>query len=158
MGLLKVDGRARQQCPRTRLCQARGSAGGPDSPEAELLALALYSPSSSPTKKDPRRDSQNVEPVADGAAHRHNHAKTDGEHCRAYQGARNPRGLHHCSRLFRIGSRLAADMQRKLAPSSSVVGAKGGRLRVTALIVARRLCADQIETRALIIGPLAKLR
>jgi hypothetical protein len=40
-------------------------------------------------------------------------------------------------------------MQRKLAPPSAVVGAKGRRLHIAAFIVVRRLFTDQIKTRAL---------
>ncbi len=64
-------------------------------PEAEPLVSGCYSPSSSP-KKDSGRDRQNVAYSADGAAHRNDKAKTDGENCRSYQADyRNQRDLQH---------------------------------------------------------------
>ena len=54
-----------------------------------------------PNKKDPRRDSQNVEYIADSAAHRHNDTKTDGNivaHIKPTTAISE--ALAICSRLF----------------------------------------------------------
>src|SRR5580704_4708444 len=94
-------------------------------PEAELLVLGHYSPSSSPTKKTP-----------DTTAKTSHTAPTA-----LLTGTTKPKPMASivavikpttaiseafiiCSRLSRIGSWLPADMQRKLAPPSAVVGAK----------------------------------
>src|SRR5208337_5440719 len=53
------------------------------------------------------------------------------------------------SRLLR--GNLAANVQRKLAPLSAVVGVKSRRLRV-ALAVPRHLRADQLQTVAVVIS------